>query len=60
MKLKGGQKHKIDNIEGNNEVRVLQLHQYVLQVGRRNKQFLLMFMCIAYKFFTLKKKSLAL
>ena len=30
MKLKGGQKHKIDNIEENNEVRVLPLQQYVL------------------------------
>ena len=37
MKLKGGQKHKINNIEENNEVIVLQLHQYVLQVGRREK-----------------------
>ena len=34
----GGQKHKIDNIGGNNDVRVLQLHQYVLQVGRREQQ----------------------
>ena len=41
MKLKRGeegQKHKIDNIEENNEARVLQLHQYVTQVGRRQKQ----------------------
>ena len=37
MKLKGGQKHKIDNIEENDEVIVLQLHQYVLQVDRREK-----------------------
>ena len=37
MKLKGGQKHKIDIIEENNEVRVLQLHQYVTQVDRREK-----------------------
>ena len=37
MKLKGGQKHKIDNIEENNKVIVLQLHQYVLQVGRLQK-----------------------
>ena len=34
----GGQKHKIDNVEENNEVTVLQLHQYVIQVGRREKQ----------------------
>jgi len=38
MKLKEGQKLKIDNIEENNEVRVPQLHQYVIQVGRREKQ----------------------
>ena len=31
-------KHKINNIAENNEVRVLQLHQYVIQVGRREKQ----------------------
>ena len=34
----GGQKHKIDNIEENNEVKELQLHRYVIQVGRRQKQ----------------------
>ena len=32
------QKHKIDNIEENNEVSVFQLHQYVIQVGRIEKQ----------------------
>ena len=38
MELKGGQKHKTDNIEENNNVRVLQLQQYVIKVGRRQKQ----------------------
>ena len=37
-KWMGGQKQKIDNIEENNEVRVLHLHQYVLQLGRREAQ----------------------
>ena len=32
IKGEGGQKHKIGNIGGNNNVRFLQLHQYVLQV----------------------------
>ena len=35
MKLKWGKTQKIYNIDENNEVRVLQLQQYVLQVGRR-------------------------
>ena len=35
MKLKGDQKHIIENIEENNEVGVLQLQQYAIQVGRR-------------------------
>ena len=34
----GGQKHEIDNIDENNEVRVLQLHQYVIRVDRRDPQ----------------------
>ncbi len=35
LKLKGGQKHKIGHIENNNEVRVPKLHQYVIQVNKR-------------------------
>ena len=38
MELKGDQKHKIDNIEENNEVSVFQLHQYVIQVLGGKKQ----------------------
>ena len=33
IKLKGGQKHKIGNIEENNAVGVLKLLQYVVKVG---------------------------
>ena len=32
--VEGGQKQKIDNIDENNEVSVIQFHKYVLQVGR--------------------------
>ena len=38
MKVTGVQKYKIDDIEENNEVGVLQLHKYVIQVGSRRQQ----------------------
>ena len=38
-KLGEGSKYKIDNIEENNEVGLLQLHQYVIQIGWRQKQY---------------------